>query len=111
MNVSYRKYVLDFKQPSGTSRGLLRQKETYFIEIRNGAQYGIGECGLFRGLSYDDVPHFEEQLAKVCAALESGVDATALYVDFPAISMGVEMALTSFAADAPFHLYLSLIHI
>ena len=105
MNVSYRKYVLDFKQPSGTSRGVLRQKETYFIEIRNGAQYGIGECGLFRGLSYDDVPHFEEQLAKVCAALESGVDATALYVDFPAIRMGVEMALTSFAADAPFHLY------
>ena len=35
MKVSYRKYVLDFKQPSGTSRGVLRQKETFFIEIRN----------------------------------------------------------------------------
>ena len=105
MKVSYRKYVLDFKQPSGTSRGVLRQKETFFIEIRNGAQNGIGECGLFRGLSSDDVPHFEEQLTKVCAALEKGVDATLLYADFPAIRMGVEMALTSFAANAPFHLY------
>lgn len=105
MKVSYRKYVLDFKQPSGTSRGVLRQKETFFIEIRNGAQYGIGECGLFRGLSSDDVPYFEEQLTKVCAALEKGVDATLLYADFPAISMGVQMALTSFTADTPFRLY------
>ena len=105
MKVSCRKYVLDFKQPSGTSRGVLKQKETFFIEILSGAKYGIGECGLFRGLSSDDVPHFEEQLIKVCAALEKGVDATLLYADFPAIRMGVEMALTSFAANAPFRLY------
>ena len=105
MNVRYRKYVLNFKQPSGTSRGVLRQKETFFIEMSEGKRYGIGECGLFRGLSVDDVPHFEEQLAKVCSTLERGVDASPLYTDFPSIRMGVEMALKSFASDDSFQLY------
>lgn len=105
MKVSYRKYVLDFKQPSGTSRGVLRQKETYFIEIDNGKQYGIGECGLFRGLSHDDVPDFEQQLATVCDALQKGEDTAALCANFPSLQMGVEMALISFAAADPFHLY------
>ena len=89
MNVRYRKYVLNFKQPSGTSRGVLRQKETFFIEMSEGKRYGIGECGLFRGLSVDDVPHFEEQLAKVCSTLVRGVDARPLYTHFPSIRMGV----------------------
>ena len=92
MNVRFRKYVLDFKQPSGTSRGVLRQKETYFIEITDGQRYGIGECGLFRGLSFDDVPHYETQLQKVCVALEKGNDVSALCTSFPSIQMGVEMA-------------------
>lgn len=105
MNVRFRKYVLDFKQPSGTSRGVLRQKETYFIEIRDGERNGIGECGLFRGLSYDDVPHYETQLQKVCVALEKGNDISALCAAFPSIQMGVEMATRSLAAETPFHIY------
>jgi o-succinylbenzoate synthase len=105
MKVSYNKYVLNFKQASGTSRGILRKKETFFIEISDGLKYGIGECGLFRGLSFDDVPDFEDQLKKVCRALEGGADVTSLYADYPAIRMGVEMALKSFDADEPFHLY------
>lgn len=105
MNVRYRKYVLNFKQPSGTSRGVLRQKETFFIEMSEGKRYGIGECGLFRGLSVDDVPHFEEQLAKVCSTLVRDVDASPLYTHFPSIRMGVEMALKSFASDDSFQLY------
>ncbi|MDG1930764.1 MAG: o-succinylbenzoate synthase [Flavobacteriaceae bacterium] len=105
MKVRYCKYVLNFKQPSGTSRGVLRQKETFFIEMSEGKRYGIGECGLFRGLSVDDVPHFEEQLAKVCSALERGIDVSPLYTDFPSIRIGVEMALKSFASDDSFQLY------
>ena len=105
MKVSYNKYILNFKQASGTSRGVLRKKETFFIEISDGVKYGIGECGLFRGLSFDDVPDFEDQLKRVCRALEDGADVTSLCADYPAIRMGVEMALKSFGADEPFHLY------
>ena len=105
MIVSYNKYILNFKQASGTSRGVLRKKETFFIEISDGVKYGIGECGLLRGLSFDDVPDFEDQLKRVCRALEDGADVTSLCADYPAIRMGVEMALKSFDADEPFHLY------
>ena len=105
MKVHYKKFTLDFKRPSGTSRGVLRQKETYFIEIVDGNQKGVGECGLFRGLSHDDVPDFEEQLAAVCVALQKGKSTAALCTDFPSIQMGVEMALLSFHAASPFQLF------
>ncbi len=108
MEVRYKKYTLDFKQPSGTSRGILRQKETYFIELKEGNRVGVGECGLFRGLSHDDVPHFEEQLMKVCNTLKQGNDINALYADFPSIRMGVEMALLSLNGQGPFQLFPSV---
>ena len=33
LKASYQKYLLHFKEPSGTSRGVLTDKETYFIRI------------------------------------------------------------------------------
>ena len=105
MKVRFKKYTLNFKRPSGTSRGVLRQKETYFIEITDGNRSGLGECGLFRGLSYDDVPGFEAQLAAVCKALEVGEDTSALCANYPSIQMGVEMALLSFNSTTPFQLF------
>ena len=105
MQVDFKKYTLNFKRPSGTSRGILRQKETYFIEIIDGKRRGVGECGLFRGLSYDDVPGFEAQLAAVCKALEVGEDTSALCANYPSIQMGVEMALLSFNSTTPFQLF------
>lgn len=105
MNVRYAKYTLNFKRPSGTSRGVLCQKETYFIEIKEGSRIGVGECGLFRGLSHDDVPEFESQLASVCSALQKKEDVTALCAQFPSIQMGVEMALLSFSSHTPFQLF------
>ncbi len=105
MNVRYKKYTLNFKRPGGTSRGVLRQKETYFIEIKEGNRIGVGECGLFRGLSHDDVPEFESQLARVCTALQKAEDVTALCAQFPSIQMGVEMALLSFNSPTPFQLF------
>ena len=62
------KYTLDFKNPSGTSRGVLKQKESWFIKTwfeDEPAIYGLGECGLLKGLSYDDVPHYEEKIKEV----------------------------------------------
>ena len=54
MEAVYKKYDLIFKRPSGTSRGILKNKETWFLILNNHGKFGIGECGLFRGLSIDD---------------------------------------------------------
>ena len=62
MKANYKKYRLNFKKPGGTSRGVLHTKETFFLFVRNGDKIGIGECGIFRGLSIDDRPDYEEKL-------------------------------------------------
>ena len=54
----YQQYILNFKQPSGTSRGVLHTKETWFIIINENDKKGIGECGILRGLSADDRPDY-----------------------------------------------------
>ncbi len=33
MEANYLKYLLEFKRPSGTSRGVLLDKETFILEI------------------------------------------------------------------------------
>lgn len=94
MKASFRPYVLEFKQASGTSRGVLKTKQTYFIELHNGTYSSIGECALFRGLSCDDVPEYEEVLADVCLNIEAYLDNYhEKLLDFPSIIFGLEQAL------------------
>ena len=56
------KYTLNFKQPAGTSRGVLHSKDTYFIRVEHQNKTGYGECNLFRNLSADDRPDYEKKL-------------------------------------------------
>ena len=68
MKAAYTRYILDFKVPGGTSRGILTQKETWFVRIWHDETpwiFGIGECALFRGLSADDRPGYEEKLKEM----------------------------------------------
>ena len=66
MNAKFTRHELIFKQASGTSRGVLTSKETYLLEISKNGQKGIGECAIFRGLSFDDRPDYEEKLKWLC---------------------------------------------
>ncbi|HEY85389.1 MAG TPA: o-succinylbenzoate synthase, partial [Chloroflexi bacterium] len=96
-SVTYKKYTLNFKKPAGTSRGFLRAKSVYFIHLTDRADLeciGIGECAPWKGLSLDDRPDFEVQLARVCQQLNRGQAPESLALsDFPAIAFGLEMAL------------------
>ena len=106
MKASYHKYILNFKTPSGTSRGVLKTKETWFIVLDINGKKGIGECGLFRGLSVDDRPDYEEKLKWTCNNLQLGLDKLLLVlVEFPSIQFGLEMAFKSLEGDNPFELF------
>ena len=72
MKAKFFKYQLQFKQASGTSRGVLTSKDTWFLKIQDANQMGIGECGMFRGLSCDDRPDFEDKLDWVCKNIQLG---------------------------------------
>lgn len=106
MKASYKKYSLNFKRPSGTSRGVLRTKETWFLILEENGRYGIGECGLFRGLSHDDVPNYEEQLKWLMDNINMD-NKTLLNKlrNYPSIQFGLEQALLSLASGNPFDLF------
>jgi o-succinylbenzoate synthase len=88
----YRKYDLNFKRPAGTSRGVLRQKETWFIFIQNDEGIGIGECPLFRGLSHDDRADYEQKLDQCCQNIEHYLHNDDELLDWPSIRFGIETA-------------------
>lgn len=109
MKASFREYILEFKRPSGTSRGVLKTKDTWFIIIEEGNKIGIGECGMFRGLSIDDRMDYEEKLSWACNNIELGLDALLEHLnEFPSIQFGLEMAFRSFESEHRFILYPSL---
>lgn len=106
MKASFKKYILHFKRPSGTSRGIMTQKETWFLILSDEGKAGIGECGLLRGLSVDDVPEYKQKLQWVCNNIHLG-KTTLLQqlVHFPSIQFGVEQAFLSLQSSTPFELF------
>lgn len=106
MKASYKKYTLDFKVPSGTSRGVMTQKETWYIILKDGDVFGIGECGILRGLSIDDRPYYEQQLAWTCNNIHLGIEDLLYQLrEFPSIQFGLEQAFLSFQSNDPFELF------
>jgi len=97
---------LHFKNPSGTSRGILRTKETWFIVLEENGKTGIGETGLFRGLSIDDVSSYEEKLSWACENIKLGLtDLLAMLIEFPSIQFGLEQAFLFLQSENKFQLF------
>ncbi|MFD0862251.1 o-succinylbenzoate synthase [Sungkyunkwania multivorans] len=106
MKASYQKYVLHFKRPSGTSRGILTQKETWFIVLREKGKIGIGECGVLRGLSIDDRSDYKERLQWTCDHIMQDPFLLRHELrEFPSIQFGLEQALMSLKSEDPFLLF------
>lgn len=94
MKGSYFKYLLEFKRPSGTSRGVLLDKETFILEISENGRKGIGECAIFRGLSLDDRPDYEDKLKWLCENIAQNPETLKEELkDFPSIWFGYEQAI------------------
>ena len=97
LTARYVKHTLRFNRPSGTSRGILTERDAWYIvvsESKNPEIKGIGECGIIPGLSIDDRPDFESKIKEIVAGinnhlhwLEEGL------FEFPAIRFGLETAL------------------
>ncbi len=106
IKAAFTKYTLHFKQPAGTSRGVLRTKDTYLLKLFNDEILGIGECALFKGLSIDDVPNYEQKLLWLCKNID--LDKSILLyelIDFPSIQFGLEQALLSWKSEDLFELF------
>lgn len=98
MKARFYKQQFPFKRPSGTSRGVLTHKESWFIELSDDRYTGLGECSVIPGLSPDfqDETAYEKKLFEVVELLESGgltfENSARLLHPFPSILFGVETA-------------------
>lgn len=97
LKARFHKHVLKFRHPAGTSRGVMHDRETWFLQVweaESSEIIGMGECSLLRGLSYDDRPGYEEQLEWLCTHINTPpAELDLLLTDWPSIRFGLEMAL------------------
>ncbi|MCG6189768.1 o-succinylbenzoate synthase [Maribellus maritimus] len=109
INASVSKRTLFFKQPAGTSRGVLTEKEVYFLtlfEKENPSKKGIGEIAPLPKLSPDALPNIEEILAELVNKINSGEKISDFELaDFPAVRFGYETALKGLETGSSVLLY------
>ncbi|MDR1678702.1 MAG: o-succinylbenzoate synthase [Prevotellaceae bacterium] len=99
MRASFRKHTLKFNFPGGTSRGVLTEKDSWFISLwenDNPAVVGVGECSIIPRLSIDDVPELEEVIAQTVEVINNDNFQLSAFnfqpEDFPALRFALECA-------------------
>lgn len=97
LSARYFPYRLNFKFDAGTSRGVLKNKDSWFIEVWDQdipEIKGIGECSLINGLSPDKPVAIKAVLEEVCNNINHFDDSLKRkLIEFPAIRFGLETAL------------------
>ena len=91
------KYInFQFKTPGGTSRGVLHNKESWFLIVKdtNIDCTGIGECSIIKGLSPDDPVMLDAKLRALVALINDNIIPENDFFDnFPAVKFAYEMAM------------------
>jgi L-alanine-DL-glutamate epimerase-like enolase superfamily enzyme len=99
--IQLKSHTLNFHFEAGTSRGVLKEKTSYFIRIEHDGRVGIGEAGPLAGLS----PEFEVNCMKTFQGIMDGLPVlpSTLHevpsyiknvpIAFPSLRMALEMAL------------------
>jgi len=87
-------HQLIFKTPGGTSRGVLKTKDAWFLILEEDGNVGIGECSVIYGLSVETKTLIERKLSILCDSLNSGeIILTDFFSDCPAVRFAYEMAI------------------
>ncbi len=98
LEAKWEKITLKFKQPSGTSRGVLTTKDSWLINIWDCANpkiIGIGEASIIKSLSPDWSDTFEEKIDEVVKNINQYTSKENLsqFNTYPSIQLAIETAL------------------
>lgn len=93
MKASFKKYTLQFKQPSGTSRGVYTTRDSWFIFISDGTNTGIGECAPLPDLSIESLKRMSAKLLQICEQIGYFSQFPEELNTWPSIRFGLETAL------------------
>jgi len=107
LHIKVSSIIFDFKFDAGTSRGVLKQKTSWFIqiaEVENPNLYGVGECGPLPGLS----PEFGLDIEKLLYQYANGIENLTIESihdhinkipsQYPGIKFAIETALLDLKA-------------
>ncbi len=105
--VSYRRLL--FHTPSGTSRGILNSKESWYLQLIENGKEGIGELSTIVNLSPDLNGNVDKQIKLLASKINSTSKRLALsdplFDGYPALRFCYEMALLDFDTEGTHILY------
>jgi len=99
-------HQLIFKTPGGTSRGILKTKDAWFLILEDNGVYGIGECSVIYGLSVESKEIIENKLSEICHTINNGGQPDeSFFIDCPAVLFAYEVALLDLKNNQPHVLF------
>lgn len=99
MRLQFAPYILRFKQPAGTSRGILTEKPTCYLRLfdeSNPTHFGLGEAAIFPGLSPEADDRFFYKLMELMANVRLGLRTD--LGKFPSLQFGFEQCIRDFSS-------------
>ena len=97
LTAHWQKKMLRFSMPAGTSRGVLTEKASWYILLKDKqtqSLQAIGECSPIPGLSLDKIADIEKILNEICRDFQPDTFLQSpLASEFPSIAFGMESAL------------------
>jgi o-succinylbenzoate synthase len=104
IELSYKKYDLIFRNPAGTSRGILKTKTSWIFILKDSEKPNKifhGECSLIQGLSPDDSSLINDIMNEICIKVNNSqlLDNILIPEDFPAIKFGFEMLILDYNSE------------
>lgn len=94
IKTQFKKHTLIFKQASGTSRGILKTKDSWLIALQNEVGHsGIGECSLIQNLSPDSPDQINQILTELVDSTSDREIIDKIPMNLPALRFGLETAL------------------
>ena len=100
MRLEFAPYLLKFKEPGGTSRGVLTEKPTFLIKIydeNDPSHFGIGEAAVFPGLSPEADGRYVLKLTELMANVALWKETDLTY--HSSIQFGFEQAIYDYSND------------
>lgn len=98
MRLAFAPYLLHFKEPGGTSRGVMTEKPTFLIKVydeNDPSHFGIGEAAVFPGLSPEADGKYVLKLTELLANVAIGKQTD--LSRHSSIQFGFEQALYDFS--------------
>ena len=93
MKARFKKYTLNFRQASGTSRGVYTRRDVWFLFITDGVNTGIGECAPLPDLSVEKPEKVSAKLQQICDNIYYFSKFQEELQSWPSIRFGLETAI------------------